>query len=145
VHADDDYTSGSRETDRSRVVESVLAIPDGFKDVLDDEGKPVLDDEGRPKREPKHREVIRRHRAILFVKGPSFDSLAIVWGAERLAPLWAPSPVPPDLARAAAVGFAPADVRARWERMRGPLKDAAARSWGEERLRGYAETLRNKG
>ncbi len=127
----EEWRTRSRETDRTRIVESPLVLQVGVDEATG---------------ERKYREVIRKSTAILSTRGPSFEALAIVWGAERLGPLWAPSPVPTLLAHAAAMGFAPPEMRAGWERMRGPLKDSAARSWGEARLReAAAEYLENRG
>ena len=116
------------ETDRTRTVRSTLVLPDGFEEV---DGRQV----------PKHREVIRVSTAILSVKGPSFDALAAAWGAERLGPLWAPTPVPPLLARQVATGFVSPETRAKWEGMRTSVRDGAARSWGESWVRTCAESL----
>lgn len=118
------------ETDRTRTVRSTLVLPDGFEEV---DGRQV----------PKHREVIRVSTAILSVKGPSFDALAAAWGAERLGPLWAPTPVPPLLAHQVATGFASPETRTKWEGMRTTVRDGAVRSWGEGWLRACAESLGN--
>ncbi len=124
----DGWRLRASETDHSRVIESTLELPDG------------LDTAGHP----KTREVIRRHRAIVSTRGPSFEVQAIAWGAERLGPLWAPSPVPPAVSRQVAMGFASPGTRAKWEGMRSTVREGAARSWGEAWLRACVESLGNR-
>lgn len=117
------------ETDRTRTVESPLTLTTiegiGVDKVF------------------THREVTRRHKAILSTKGPPLEALAAAWGAEKLAPLWAPGPVPVALALGAAMGFAPTSLRAQWSRMKGPLRDGSARAWGEVTLRERGDSLQN--
>jgi len=117
------------ETDRTRTVESPLTLTRvegiGVDKVF------------------THREVTRRHKAILSTKGPPLEALAAAWGTEKLAPLWAPGPVPVALALGAAMGFAPPVLRAQWAKMKGTLRDGSARAWGEATLRERGDSLRN--
>lgn len=124
----DGWRLRAAETDRTRTVHSTLVLPNGFEEV---EGRQV----------PKHREVTRTHTAILSTRGPSFDALAAAWGAERLGPLWAPTPVPALLARQVATGFVSGETRAKWEGMRTTVRDGAVRSWGEAWVKVCAESL----
>lgn len=124
----DGWRLRASETDHSRVIESTLELPDG------------LDAAGHP----KTRAVIRRHRAIVSTQGPSFEVQATAWGAERLGPLWAPSPVPSELARQVATGFVSLETRKKWEGMRTTVREGAARSWGEAWLRACVESLGNR-
>ena len=125
----EDWHKRAAETDRTRTVESPLTLTRvegiGVEKVF------------------THREVTRRHKAILSTKGPPLDSLAAAWGAEKLGPLWAPGPVPVTLALGAAMGFAPPMLRAQWAKMKAALRDGSARAWGEATLRERGDSLRN--
>lgn len=74
-------------------------------------------------------------RTVSGARGPAVDASAVSWGAERLAPLWSPGAPPPSVARAAALGWAPAAQRAEWEALRGVMREAAVVAWGDRALR----------
>lgn len=96
-------------------------------------GRPAEGDE--PEVEPVTRKILCRHVEQVGADGPSVEAAAERWGTELLALIWSPAPVPFVLARALALGFAPAAPRAAWEALRSPaLREAAVRSWGEARL-----------
>jgi hypothetical protein len=121
------------ETDRTRTVESPLTLTTVT----------MVEGGGAMQRVFAHREVVRTHKAILSTKGPSLEALAAAWGTEKLAPLWAPGPVPVTLALGVAMGFAPEVIRAQWARMKSALRDGSARAWGEATLRERGDSLRN--
>lgn len=88
-----------------------------------------------PAREAITRTIRHHHLEQSGADGPSVEASAERWGAEHLALVWAPAPVPPALARALSLGFAPPEVRAVWETCRSKvLREATMRSWGGERL-----------
>lgn len=81
------------------------------------------------------RTVVHRHLEQSGADGPSVVTSAERWGTELLSVIWSPAPVPPALARALAIGFAPSETRMAWEALRSPaLREAQMRSWGEGRL-----------
>lgn len=88
-----------------------------------------------PATETRTRAVTHRHLEQSGADGPSVEAQAVQWGTEHLALVWSPAPVPPALARALALGFAPPTERAAWEASRSKaLREASARAWGESRL-----------
>lgn len=81
------------------------------------------------------RTLVHRHIEQSGADGPSVEASAERWGAEHLALVWSPAPVPPALARALALGFAPPETRTRWQSIRSSvLRDSESRAWGEARL-----------
>lgn len=81
------------------------------------------------------RAITHRHLEQSGADGPTVDASAVRWGTEHLSLVWSPAPAPPVLARALALGFAPAPVRAGWDALRSKaLREAAVRAWGEARL-----------
>lgn len=93
-------------------------------------------------------DVQDRERRILHIEqqgaqGPGVEAQAVVWGAERLADLWAPGGVPAAEARGFALGFAGVAERARWEVLKVPsVRDAEVAARGEALLRAAEEAWR---
>lgn len=75
------------------------------------------------------------------------DVSAAAWGRELLAPLWPQARTPPaDLARALALGWAPADLRAGWEAIGTKVvRESLVRAWAGELLERAAATWRGEG
>ncbi len=78
------------ERDEVKVIRAPLMVPTGAKD---EDEQPIV------------RLIYVKHGFITGVKGPSFEALAMAWGREQLAPLWAPAQVPDELATRVACGF----------------------------------------
>lgn len=117
--------------------------------------RPLREEWATVARETRHEVRLPPPPPRVLVAGPAAAPLvrvcclevgtqAATWGAERLAHLWSPGPVPGALARAAALGFAPASLREVWGHLRSPaLRDAAVRAWGEARLAEAEEIYRS--